>query len=86
LDAAWAKFSEEIEQDAILRQRVLARAREKPPLGVRGGAPVQSSVEVAPGISLTVAGFNPTHFTALSASAASWPTTPPQSPPNDERG
>jgi hypothetical protein len=74
LEVAWDRFYADVRVDEDMRRRVLQRARENPPLGIVGGEPVQASVEVYPGVSISIAGNNPTAFAAPAASAASWPT------------
>jgi hypothetical protein len=77
LEAGWEKFFADLE-DEDFRTRVVDRAREKPPLGIRGGGPVSV------GDVIRVAGSHPTHFgprpgtavtSASAASASFWPTT-----------
>jgi hypothetical protein len=73
IEQACTRFFSDLESDEALRAGVLARARARAPLGVRGGEPVRAAVEVMPGYSLTLTGYNPTHFGPLMASGASWP-------------
>ena len=64
LTEAWRKLYADVQQDQVLQQRLLARARLKPPIAVLGGEPVEASVSLAPGFNISVAGYNPTHFGA----------------------
>jgi hypothetical protein len=79
LDVAWEMFWRDVMEKDDLRDRVLARARQRPLLGVHG-APVESSAELMPGVTARLAGIGATHFSAEAASAASWPTLTPPPP------